>query len=428
MKALNSDMRYLLDKLYNLRGKDSIVFSTIEKEREEAVLTQDRTNLAKTDLEIKIEKLTEEERVLDVQGKKLISALASIEREEFADVLDKLNINFDPAKIEQQLENTLPEKMEEIANEKNEAEDNLLQVENEMNDAIAKLEELSIQKEEAIANQERLNNYFDLALSSNSNITRDEITSLLAKFDFSDDEQREAAKLLMFPEDGLFDYEENLTGHPVTRKNIGEVIHYAKNEASEPKKEPMMVNIEKFTTNEVKEPEIVEIKEAPVKIEPVKEVKAEEFIKPESPYVEAAPLLENITPEVNTEEKLEDSTPTKDLVIKTLTELGFDYLDFTSNDFNKMLENYNAELFKRNADVVQKLGVQKDFFNDNVELLYDKDLEAKIDMLVNIGKLPQDIYLNPTVLIKYSLGELDSAIKVLHESGLDPKNVPLMAY
>ena len=39
-----------------------------------------------------------------------------------------------------------------------------------------------------------------------------------------------------------------------------------------------------------------------------------------------------------------------------------------------------------------------------------------------------NIYLNPNVLIKYNLMELDSAIKVLEDSGLEPKNVPLMAY
>ena len=67
-------------------------------------------------------------------------------------------------------------------------------------------------------------------------------------------------------------------------------------------------------------------------------------------------------------------------------------------------------------------------FNDNIELLYDKELKSKIEMLTSVGKLPQDIYLNPNILVKYNLSELDSAIKTLHESGLEPKNVPLMAY
>ena len=55
-------------------------------------------------------------------------------------------------------------------------------------------------------------------------------------------------------------------------------------------------------------------------------------------------------------------------------------------------------------------------------------MKSKIDKLTNVGKLPQDIYLNPSVLTKYNLVELDSAIKTLEESGLEPKNVPLMAY
>ena len=49
-------------------------------------------------------------------------------------------------------------------------------------------------------------------------------------------------------------------------------------------------------------------------------------------------------------------------------------------------------------------------------------------MLKRVGKQAQDIYLNPNVLVKYNYNELESAIRVLNESGLDPRNVPLMAY
>ena len=51
-----------------------------------------------------------------------------------------------------------------------------------------------------------------------------------------------------------------------------------------------------------------------------------------------------------------------------------------------------------------------------------------MEALVNVGKDPFDIYLNPNVLLKYDLEELKQAINILTDSGLDPKKVPLMAF
>ena len=69
-----------------------------------------------------------------------------------------------------------------------------------------------------------------------------------------------------------------------------------------------------------------------------------------------------------------------------------------------------------------------DFFVDNVELLYDKELDEKIKKLIEIGKEPFDIYLNPNILMKYDINGLDEAVMRLQNSGLDPKIVPLIAY
>ena len=55
-------------------------------------------------------------------------------------------------------------------------------------------------------------------------------------------------------------------------------------------------------------------------------------------------------------------------------------------------------------------------------------MKDKIEKLTSIGKMRQDIYLNPSVLTKYDLNGLNNAIDVLKQSGLDAKNVPLIAY
>ena len=118
----------------------------------------------------------------------------------------------------------------------------------------------------------------------------------------------------------------------------------------------------------------------------------------------------------------------KEDLVTTLSELGFDYLDFKNNDFNKLKEHFDAQTFKDNVKTLNSYGINKDIFVDNAELLYDKDLKVKVDTLIKVGKQPQDIYLNPNVLVKYTLNELNTTIKMLQDSGLEPKNVPLMAF
>ena len=189
-----------------------------------------------------------------------------------------------------------------------------------------------------------------------------------------------------------------------------------------------------------------EIEEIKVDIDE-EEIKTEEINK-ETPVVEA-PLHEeepsfnfdfNINIPENKEVKEdqieaivepvkgEEKTVSKEDVISLLTSLGFDYLDFTSNDFEKIMNNYDEETIKANAEYIKSLNISLDIFADNVELMYDKQMKEKIEKLTSIGKMPQDIYLNPSVLTKYDLNGLNNAIDVLKQSGLDAKNVPLIAY
>ncbi len=365
MKMLTAEITKLLDKLYNLRGEDSVILSKMEKERKTAEETKERTTNEKKILQEKIENLTEEERVLGEEGEKLVAALSGIRTEDFKLVLEKLKIDFNPDKLSEEVGSLLPKTISKVQEDTKKAEDELVKVESEMNAAEATIEELGIRKDEALENQTRLNEYFELALNGNINITRDSITSLLEKFDFTEDEQREAAKLLMFPEDALFEYENKLQNAEKEGKSISEVFAEAKES-----------------------------------VEDEEEGESEEAI--------------TLSP--------------KEELINLLTELGFDYLDFTNNDLDKVLANYNKNDLTKNVNFAKENDIDLDMFVDNVDLLYDKELEGKIQKLVEIGKEPIDIYLNPNILIKYDQDTLENVIDKLRDSGLDPKKVPLIAY
>ncbi len=386
MKILSPEVTRLLDKLYNLRGSDSVIFKEMESAHAKAEETKERTTKEKSALQEKIAGLESDSKNLSEQGRKLIDVLKGIDKSAYATVIDRLHINFDPEALVEKLDANLPETIERVNEDIKSSQEELVKVEEEMNSAITTIEEIGIRKDTAIANQEKLNEYFELALAGNINITRDSITSLLEQFDLTEEETREAAKILMFPEDALYDYDARIKESE--KKSISEVMQEAKSQ-------------EEVVTPKEEVVEPIEIKEEPVQVQ-VEEVKAEPVV----------------------EEKKFD----REDLIDLFNEIGLDYLDYTTSDLDQILEHFNEKVIRRNVNIFKENDLSLDIFVDHINLLYDKELEAKMDRLQRIGKSALDIYLNPTVLTKYDYKGLDKAILLLQNSGLDPKKVPLMAY
>ena len=417
MKTLSNEVKNLLDRLYNLRGEDSVILTKMNKEREDAIETQERTKNEKEVLLQEIERLSQDEKTLAEEGEKLTSVLSSINRDDFANVLERLKLDFEPAQLNEKVSSMLPNTISEIVSEKDAASKKLEEVETEMNNAITKVEELGIRKDEALSNQAKLNEYFDLALSGNINITRDAITSLLDKFDFSENDSREAAKLLMFPEDALYEYDASFkSGDKQSGKTISEVIAEAKQESKDQTAPLVAEPKEELNAPENKE-----------QIEEVSEVKES---------VNETPVLEDIFSQVIDEieipheeiQKVEDSQSEKDKLLKDLDENGLNTFDFKDEDLKKIMEHYDSETLSNNVATLKSNKIDIKILKDNVELLYDKELAQKIEKLLSLGKVAKDISLMPSVLTKYDLQGLNNTINVLQISGLDPRKVPLMAY
>lgn len=417
MKALSNEVKNLLDRLYNLRGEDSVILTKMNKEREEAIETQERTKNEKEVLLQEIDRLSEDEKTLAEEGEKLTSVLSSINRDDFANVLERLKLDFEPAQLNEKVSSMLPNTISEIVSEKDAASKKLEEVETEMNNAITKVEELGIRKDEALSNQAKLNEYFNLALSGNINITRDAITSLLDKFDFSENDSREAAKLLMFPEDALYEYDASFkSGDKQSGKTISEVIAEAKQESKDQTAPLVAEPKEELNAPENKE-----------QIEEVSEVKES---------VNETPVLEDIFSQVIDEieipheeiQKVEDSQSEKDKLLKVLDENGLNTFDFKDEDLKKIMEHYDSETLSNNVATLKSNKIDIKILKDNIELLYDKELAQKIEKLLSLGKVAKDISLMPSVLTKYDLQGLNNTINVLQISGLDPRKVPLMAY
>lgn len=372
----------LLDKLYNLRGADSDILKEMDRQKAKAEATKARTTDEKANLQKNIADLKKQRKELEEQGDKFKEVLGSIHREDYETVLSKLNVDFDPKGLLEKVEKNLPKTIETVEKDTKKAEDELVKVEEEMNGAITAIEELGIRKDAALANQDKLNEYFDLALTGHINITRDSITSLLQDFGFNEAEQRETAKILMFPEDALFQYDEKVKGRARVGKSISEVLQEAKT----------MVDEEPDEIDDIKVPTF------------------------------------DIDAEFTVEEPKEESVDIKTEVIETLKEKGIDYLDFTSDEINKLIDNFDKELVMQNIDFMKSTGFASDVYINHIDMMYDKELVEKVKLLLASGKEVLDIYLNPNVLVKYSLSELQKAIDTIKNNGMDPKEVPLMAY
>ena len=403
MKVLSNDVKSLLDKIYNLRGEDSVILAKMTRDREDAIETQERTKNEKEILLKEIDHLTNEEKTLAEEGKKLTSLLANINKDDFSMVLERLNIDFDPDAISEKVNALLPETIAKVTNENQKASEKLKNIEIEMQNAITKVEELGIRKEEALNAQSKLNEYISLALSGNINITRDAITSLLEKFDFNENEQREAAKLLMFPEDALYEYDASYkSGDQATGKTITEVLAEAKKESN---KELESVDAKN---------DISEVKESANKESVLEEI----FDK----VIEENTIADSV--EINENDKSID----KEKLLEALKDLGLNSDELKAEDIEKLLNNYDLDLFKSNLDELKNKEINIGILKNNIELLYDKELNAKISKLLELGKEARDISLMPNVLVKYDLEGLNNTINVIKISGLDPRKVPLIAY
>mgnify|MGYP006065836089 FL=1 len=422
MKMLSTEVRTLLDKLYNLRGEDSIILTKMTKEREDAIETQERTKNEKEVLIKEIENLTAEEKTLAEEGEKLTSVLSSINKNDFATVLDRLKIDFDPDVINEKVNKMLPDTIAKVVAENKKASEKLESVEAEMNNAITKVEELGIRKDEALSNQAKLNEYFDLALAGNINITRDEITSLLEKFDFTENEQREAAKILMFPEDALYEYDASYkSGDKASGKTITEVLVEAKKESTAV--QPEVKAEESESINDL-EPIKASADSEPILEDIFNKVIEENILVEPTPQVEnsSAPIFADPTPIV------EDKQSEKEKLYEVMRESGLDPEDYNAKSIEKLLTNYNADTLKNNVAELKNKNIDLKILRENIEILYDLELAQKIDKLLALGKEARDISLMPNVLVKYDLKGLNNTINVLQISGLDPKKVPLMAY
>lgn len=433
MKVLPNETSALLDKLYNLRGEDSYLLVEMEKERQVAEETKEKTTKEKQELQDKIASLTSEEALLAEQGARLRDVLSGINPEDFNVVLERLNIDFNPEALKNKIDETLPGRIEEVVSATKEAEKELVAVEEEMNGAVTKIDELAIRKETELANQEKLNEYFDLALSGNINITREAITSLVSQFNFNEEEQREAAKLMMFPEDALYEYDKQYQDAQNNGKSISDVLIEAKESVAKPIGEIFSeadTSLEDAISEENGDVSDEDIKRISDEISDILNKLDDGNNKPLFDDVKLDNLpIEEKNDEIkaeNNEVKIDDNDG--ETMMDLFKRLGLSEIMFVESELSDLIALDDKVLVEKNVGILNKYGINLDIVSDNVNILSDPELDEKINLILETGKTIDDIYFNPSVIKKYNYQGLKDAIELLKENGLEPKKVPLMAF
>lgn len=212
MAENNQNVTILLDRLYNLTGEDNIVIKEIEERIAEA--EQKVSEIEETIAHSKSEQ-DEKERNLSLfltQKEQFEKVFEGLTDESFS-ALRGINVNLEVGTLLSTVESKAPEYVELLMSAITEHKKTIEVLEEEKNSVLAELVKL---KEELIVQNERrtqLTSLLEQSLSPNE-IERESLTPIFVKkvlspFGiFTQEEITSLTKLIMFPDDGLYEYDE----------------------------------------------------------------------------------------------------------------------------------------------------------------------------------------------------------------------------
>jgi|GEM_PF-6144790 len=363
INSISSDVRRILEKLYNLKSSDSIVL--ISKQAEIASIEASRDEDKNTEKMI----ITSIEDYTDNyvgRSNSYDTLVAGVNLKELKDTkqLDTLEDLF--TELTEAVKS-----MQQADKNKTDAELTLSELSERIRQSESSLQELSLQKEDIVKYQETLASYIDRALQLDTGITVGEIHDLLVKLGFEDGslDIELAAQLLIFPKTGLIAYDLGLKTFDEEGKSISDVFAEAKSELME-------------------ELEVV----VPV-VEPVVEVDSSDL------FVEEHQISELFNKEPKEEirsieeqevsaffaEEVEDVSKEQEVILDNILEdLELDSFEFTNRDKELMEANLNPELFAMNMNTIKTSGLysaNERIIYDYPSFLWDKELKSKIEIL-----------------------------------------------
>lgn len=372
----------ILERLDNLMGEESTILVDLNDKKEKSEKKKAKKEAVVDTDNKKIVEIKTEVESLETQCRKLSNALSNLRTDEFKDLINVLNLAFDPDTDLDKMNTKLPlqinkrdKKIEDLTNEVEKNKKEILECE----DSIS---ELGIRISEAIQNQKRLIELIQLSRSGDVNKTRDEVVSVLKNVGFDDNDAKTAAKLVMFPEEELIPFFKDSKLDDINDDIFKQTIDSMMN--ADGSKEEKTSKLEE-SHEDVKEDSKVE------------ETKEDEAV-----------VLEEKEDTLNVLDN--DEVFTDDLKLdEENAPISLDELDHT---FDNSLEENKVEETKKIEEVTS-----------------DKlSEEEALELLRGIGKADDDIKLVDNLLSNYTKTDFEMMINILNEYGVDLKKVPLLAY
>lgn len=432
MAEITQKTEILLDRLYNLKGEDNIIISEllsqiIDTERDIGFTDEAKkaNELNKVNCEGKLELFLTQKSAFE-------DTFQGLGNDTFAE-LSNIGVELAIGDILANISDRSPAYCEELRNEINNYQNNIDDAVLKRGNLTATLVTLENRKSKAETDREQLIGLLEQSLS-NDEIERESLTAhyvkkILSSFEtFSEEELTKLTKLIMFPDEGLYQFDQTyeerlakgligLTEEPEEieeESTIEENEEYIENSfepedittTSEEKtyyepeeventyeEEPTVIEISSDnTTEEPNEENVDEEKTSIIPIIPIVEESDEEEQEPiiviessseeQSEIEENIPEEENVIPEENQEKNQNDFE-------KFLIENNIDINKFTEmNDIDKeeiysKLENVDRNIIATNYETLRSINSEEEAYKytDGYIYLADEELVSKINLL-----------------------------------------------
>lgn len=477
MAEITQKTEILLDRLYNLKGEDNIIIGEllsqiIDTEREIGFTDEAKkaNELNKVNCEGKLELFLTQKSAFE-------ETFQGLGNDTFAE-LSNIGVELAVGDILANISDRSPAYCEGLKNEINNYQNNIDDAVLKRGNLTATLVTLENRKSKAETDREQLIGLLEQSLS-NDEIERESLTAhyvkkILSSFEtFSEEELTKLTKLIMFPDEGLYQfdqtYEERLAkgliGLTEEPEEIEEESTIEENEEYEessfepediiPISEETAYDIEEVQNTYDEEPVTIELSSDETSEETDEEVN-EEIDDEETSIIPIIPIVEEeeeepepiIVIESNSEEEpeIEENTPEEENIVSEendfenfLTDNNIDVNKFTEmNDIDKeeiysKLESVDRNVIATNYETLRSINAEEETYKytDGYMYLVDEELVSKINLLriKNISEYKIKELLNKKDNgLKESYETLSSRIKSIENlyRNIDESNIDLI--
>ncbi|MGM9834839.1 MAG: hypothetical protein ACI31M_03585 [Bacilli bacterium] len=379
-QQLLSKERELLQRVYDLRGEDSVI---IKKHHD----LYETLNESKASKEESKKKLEDENRSLEIematlkeQGDEFVKAFQGFSRETYSVILEKLNISFDPQEMVAKVEKEAPEQIALMEKTLTKKKEEVEELGNQILKDESDIKEANINLEQAEKDQKSLNNIIESALEGNKEITTSQVEELFKKgLQFNDADTEEIETIIIVKQNKLriFDEDYKRSKLSLDEQNVNEVE----------------VNDYKTLTELIA-------------------AQAEEDEKDKE---------NKITDETVEKTEIINESTKEQIVDGSVEQLGINASGLTNEEI-EIINNADPITVANNLKIINEIGAE---IKENILALVDSELSAKIDILYGKGKKPQDIKFALDVIANLKIEDINSTISKIEALGLKVGDLPL---